>query len=71
MTVSSTTNTSLSNISSGYTSTTAQSEETEDTLGREEFLTLLVAQLENQDPLSPQEEPILQPSWRNTLSLNS
>jgi flagellar basal-body rod modification protein FlgD len=55
MTVASTSNTSLHNLSSGYTSATAQSEAAEDTLGREEFLTLLVAQLENQDPLSPQE----------------
>ncbi len=45
----------LSNLSSSYISTTDEDESTEETLGREEFLTLLVAQLENQDPLNPQE----------------
>ncbi len=55
MTISSTTNSSLDSISSGYVSSTAQSSEAEETLGREEFLVLLVAQLENQDPLAPQE----------------
>ena len=55
MTISSTTNSSLDSISSGYVSSTAQSSEAEETLGREEFLVLLVAQLENQDPLNPQE----------------
>jgi flagellar basal-body rod modification protein FlgD len=53
MTVSSATNSALDNISSQYVSST--SEESNETLGREEFLTLLVAQLENQDPLNPQE----------------
>ena len=52
MAVSSTSNTALNNLTSNYTSTTDQGQET---LGREEFLTLLVAQLENQDPLAPQE----------------
>ncbi|MCG8637773.1 MAG: flagellar hook capping protein [Desulfobacterales bacterium] len=54
MTVSSS-NPVLDNISSSYISSTSASAEAEETLGREEFLTLLVAQLENQDPLNPQE----------------
>ncbi|MCG8687662.1 MAG: flagellar hook capping protein [Desulfobacterales bacterium] len=54
MTVS-TSNSTLENISSSYVSHTSQQADAEETLGREEFLTLLVAQLENQDPLNPQE----------------
>ena len=57
MAVSSSSNTQkiLSNLSSGYTSKTQEEESSEDTLGRAQFLTLLVAQLENQDPLNPAE----------------
>jgi flagellar basal-body rod modification protein FlgD len=55
MTVSSSGNTALDNISSSYLSNDTTTEETEDYLGRETFLTMLVAQLENQDPLNPME----------------
>ncbi|MFH1155824.1 MAG: FlgD immunoglobulin-like domain containing protein [Pseudomonadota bacterium] len=44
-------NLTLNNISSSYTAKTTDKEE--DTLGREAFLTMLVAQLQNQDPLNP------------------
>ncbi len=54
MTVSSSGNASLDNIVSSYQSTTT-TEDNEDYLGRETFLTMLVAQLENQDPLNPME----------------
>ncbi len=53
MTESVTANSALTNISSSYVSTTEET--TDDTLGRTEFLTLLVAQLENQDPMNPQD----------------
>jgi len=53
MTVSSSGSTALDTLVSSYESTTT--EETEDYLGREAFLTMLVAQLENQDPLNPME----------------
>ena len=49
------TNNSLNNITSSYVATDTEAEETDDTLGRTDFLTLLVAQLENQDPLNPME----------------
>ena len=39
----------------GSTGTTAASTANEATLGREDFLRMLIAQLENQDPLNPQE----------------
>lgn len=44
----------LNDISSGYVDRNADKEKTGE-LGREEFLTLLVAQLQNQDPLNPAE----------------
>ncbi|MBU0995512.1 MAG: flagellar hook assembly protein FlgD [Proteobacteria bacterium] len=45
------TNNSLSALSSAYVET----QKTEDPLGRDAFLTMLVAQLEHQDPLNPLE----------------
>lgn len=54
MTVSSADNT-LNNITSSYVETSTEGEKTDDILGRNDFLTLLVAQLENQDPLNPME----------------
>ena len=42
-------NSSLEALTSAYTTT----EKTEDPLGRDAFLTMLVAQLQNQDPLNP------------------
>ncbi len=53
MTVTSTGNSSLDNITSSYKSTTQEKTEKEDALGRDTFLTMLVAQLQNQDPLNP------------------
>lgn len=55
MTVNSTSSSTLSNISSSYTSTTAENAEDSEYLGKEDFLSLLVAQLQNQDPLDPNE----------------
>ena len=46
------TNSSLSTLSSAYVDETAKNE---DPLGRDAFLTMLVAQLEHQDPLNPLE----------------
>lgn len=51
MAISSTGNSSLENITNSYQST--DKTEREDALGRDTFLTMLVAQLENQDPLNP------------------
>ena len=53
MTVSSTGNSSLDAISSSYQTSVQEQNQTEDALGRDAFLTMLVAQLENQDPLNP------------------
>ncbi|MFH2093655.1 MAG: FlgD immunoglobulin-like domain containing protein [Pseudomonadota bacterium] len=53
MTVSSTGNSSLDQITSSYQSSTAEKTQKDDALGRDTFLTLLVAQLQNQDPLNP------------------
>lgn len=55
MSVSSAQNSTLETISSSYQSSAASTSETESYLGREEFLTMLVAQLQNQDPLNPME----------------
>jgi len=49
MTVSSTGNSSLDSITSSYQSTATEKSETADALGKDDFLTMLVAQLENQD----------------------
>ena len=48
-----TTQSALSNLSSGYVDRTAANKEKSNELGRDEFMTLLVAQLQNQDPLNP------------------
>lgn len=56
MTVSSSGNASLDNIVGSYQSTASQKAEREDELGQDDFLTLLVAQLQNQDPLNPMED---------------
>lgn len=55
MTVSSTGNKSLDAITSAYQQTEHSTQKTEDPLGQEAFLTMLIAQLENQDPLDPQD----------------
>lgn len=53
MTISSSGNKSLENISNSYQSTDKEKEKKADALGKESFLTMLVAQLQNQDPLNP------------------
>ena len=53
MTISSTGNSSLDKITSSYQSSDTEKTNKEDALGRDAFLTMLVAQLENQDPLNP------------------
>lgn len=53
MTVSSSGNASLDSISNSYQATETSKNKKEDALGRETFLTMLVAQLQNQDPLNP------------------
>lgn len=53
MTISSTGNSSLDKITSSYQSSDTEKTDKEDALGRDAFLTMLVAQLENQDPLNP------------------
>ena len=45
----------LENLSSSYVPYGKEKTEKEDALGQEAFLTMLVAQLENQDPLNPME----------------
>ena len=55
MTVSSSGSASLDNLVNSYQSTEPQKSEKEDALGRDAFLTMLVAQLQNQDPLNPME----------------
>ena len=53
MTVSSTGNTSLDALTNSYNSTDKAKAEKEDALGTDAFLKMLVAQLQNQDPLNP------------------
>lgn len=53
MAVSSTGNASLDTITASYQSNDNKKTEKEDALGRDTFLTMLVAQLQNQDPLNP------------------
>ncbi len=53
MTVSASGNSTLNAISASYESSQTAAQEKEDIMGRESFLTMLVAQLENQDPLNP------------------
>jgi len=53
MAISSSGNASLDNIVTSYQSTETSKQDSEDYLGRDAFLTMLVAQLENQDPLNP------------------
>ena len=55
MSVISTGNSSLDQITSSYQSYEKDKTEKEDTLGMDAFLTMLVAQLQNQDPLNPME----------------
>jgi flagellar basal-body rod modification protein FlgD len=55
MAITSTGNSSLDNISSSYQSSEQVKTKDDDTLGRDSFLTMLVAQLQNQDPLNPME----------------
>lgn len=53
MAVTSTGNASLDKITNSYQSNQNEKAEKEDALGRDTFLTMLVAQLQNQDPLNP------------------
>ncbi len=53
MAVSTSINKSLEKISNSYQSTESKKTEKDDALGRDTFLTMLVAQLQNQDPLNP------------------
>lgn len=53
MTIDATGNSSLTALASSYKTT--DTKEKDDYLGREAFLTMLVAQLQNQDPLNPME----------------
>lgn len=53
MAVSSTNNVHLDRINSSYQSDAQEKAQREDTLGQDAFLTMLVAQLQNQDPLNP------------------
>ncbi|SDT85883.1 FlgD immunoglobulin-like domain containing protein [Desulfobacula phenolica] len=55
MSVISTGNSSLDQITNSYKSSEKGKTEKEDALGRDTFLTMLVAQLQNQDPLNPQD----------------
>ncbi len=51
----STGNSSLDKIANSYKPTDKQKSEKNDALGRDTFLTMMVAQLQNQDPLNPME----------------
>ncbi|RLB97671.1 MAG: flagellar hook capping protein, partial [Deltaproteobacteria bacterium] len=55
MAITSTGNSSLDQISNSYQSNEKAKTEKEDALGQDAFLTMLVAQLQNQDPLNPME----------------
>jgi len=55
MSITSTGNSSLDQISNSYQSNEKAKTEKEDALGQDAFLTMLVAQLQNQDPLNPME----------------
>ncbi len=55
MPITSTGNSSLENISNSYQSSEQEKTKKDDALGRDSFLTMLVAQLQNQDPLNPME----------------
>ncbi len=55
MTVSSSGSASLDKLVGSYQSTEPKKSEKDDALGRDAFLTMLVAQLQNQDPLNPME----------------
>ena len=55
MAISSSGNSSLDKITNSYQSNDKDKTEREDALGRDTFLTMLVAQLQNQDPLNPME----------------
>ncbi|MDY6905269.1 MAG: flagellar hook capping FlgD N-terminal domain-containing protein [Thermodesulfobacteriota bacterium] len=48
-------NSALQDLAGSYVDTVAQAEAEKDPLGRDAFLQMLVAQLENQDPLNPME----------------
>lgn len=48
-------NSVLQDLSGSYVDTVAQAESEKDPLGRDAFLQMLIAQLENQDPLNPME----------------
>ena len=49
------TNPILNNVSNSYQSNQADKDKKNDALGRDAFLTMLIAQLKNQDPLNPME----------------
>lgn len=55
MSIEATGSASLQKLANSYQSTSKENDEKEDYLGREDFLTMLVAQLQNQDPLNPME----------------
>lgn len=55
MTIDATGSSSLQKLAGSYTARDTEEKEKQDYLGREDFLTMLVAQLQNQDPLNPME----------------
>ncbi len=55
MAITSTTDSSLNNITGSYQSSEPEKKEKEEAIGRDAFLTMLVAQLKNQNPLNPME----------------